>query len=298
MSGNIEELFGLSPRDNSPTAKRLRRTMECPFLGERCTKNLRDGAPSGGCSIKPVTSAPVIVCPIRLYANDYRILQEVSDSVFGKGMSLRSAVPASGHAKTGKSVAVFGRGWGGELRLPARGGHGGYFIDWILAKLDHNGSLNDFVAVEVQSIDTTGSYRTERDTYLRGNTFSGVSSVGLNWENVYKRILPQLIYKGHVLRREPKCTKGLYFVCPEQVYKKIEERAGGTGSWLAYPPGPGTITFRYYNLGPPSPAGTIRTLSFSGEFTTTIDQLANALAAPTNLPPAQVYEEAIRHALA
>ena len=49
----------------------------------------------------------------------------------------------------------------------------------------------------------------------------------MNWENVNKRILPQIIYKGHVLRLEERCTKGLYFVCPKQVYSRIRERLGG-----------------------------------------------------------------------
>ena len=43
------------------------------------------------------------------------------------------------------------------------------------------------------------------------------SNAGMNWENVNKRILPQLIYKGHVLRREELCRKGLFFVCPKHV---------------------------------------------------------------------------------
>ncbi|MSO23167.1 MAG: hypothetical protein EXQ58_07940 [Acidobacteria bacterium] len=68
--------------------------------------------------------------------------------------------------------------------------------------------LVDFVAVAAQSIDTTGNYRKERGAYLREEPFPGVSTGGFNWKNVNKRILPQVIYKGHVLRQEPLCQRG------------------------------------------------------------------------------------------
>ena len=77
------------------------------------------------------------------------------------------------------------------------------------------GKLLGFVAIEVQSIDTTGNYQAEREAYLGDRIVCREdSTAGLNWENVNKRILPQIIYKGHVLRREPLCQKGLFFICP------------------------------------------------------------------------------------
>ena len=62
-------------------------------------------------------------------------------------------------------------------------------------------------------MDTIGSYRAEREAILNGHPYSG-KSVGPNWENVNKRILPQLIYKGHLLEREALCQSGLFFACP------------------------------------------------------------------------------------
>ena len=96
---------------------------------------------------------------------------------------------------------------GKELRLPTRGKSGGYFVDWVLAHVSAQGELLSFVAVEVQSIDTTGNYRKERETYLREEAFAGKSTAGLNWENVNKRIPPQIIYKGHVLRARSRCAR-------------------------------------------------------------------------------------------
>jgi hypothetical protein len=189
-------------------------------------------------------------------------------------------------------IAVFGKGWGKELRLPSRGRSGSYFVDWVLAHMGEDGKLVDFVAVEVQSIDTTGNYRSERDSYLKEIVFPGSSSAGFNWENVNKRILPQIIYKGHVLRQEPLCVRGLFFICPTPVYNKISERLGG--GLRTYPMQPGSLTIMWYDISSEAEEGKLRDLVKIGQFTTTIDQVALAFTAPSNLPPSLVYEKAIR----
>jgi len=193
-------------------------------------------------------------------------------------------------------VAVFGQRWGRELRLPQRRTRGAYFVDWILSLIDRNGQLQEFVALEIQAIDTTGNYRAERDAYIRGSEFPGYSDAGLNWENVSKRILPQIIYKGHVLRREPLCTKGLFFISPTPVYERIRERLGG--EMLAIHLQPGALTFRWYDIGAEVPSGQIRALVNGGQYTTTVDQVALAFTAPSNLPPIGVYQQAIEAELA
>ncbi|MGD0165603.1 MAG: NotI family restriction endonuclease [Candidatus Sulfotelmatobacter sp.] len=299
MASNITELFGYSPVDQSATAKNARKSLRCPFLGQTCIKTLSDGTISGMCTLKPMTSGPVICCPIRLYANDYQILKDVAVQAFGSGFDLVAGSDVAGYRvkNSGKAaIAVFGKRWGKELRLPSRakkagGKVGAYFVDWILAHVDPAGKLLAFVAVEVQSIDTTGNYRAERQAYLDGRPFAGNSTAGPNWENVNKRILPQIIYKGHVLRREPLCHKGLFFVCPTPVYNKIAERLGGNLQEIYQQPG--SVTLMRYDVGSVVPDGQIRTLICSGQSTTTIDQIALAFTAPTNLPPAKVYEQAI-----
>jgi hypothetical protein len=293
MASRIIEFFGYSPDDTSHEAVQARTNRLCPFSGSTCSKTLSDGEISGACTLKPATSGPVICCPIRLYADNYRILGDVAQTAFRAAIPL---LPASKIAqRQGECVAVFGKGWGKELRLPNRGRSGGYFVDWVLARINAAGDLVDFVAVEVQSIDTTGNYRGEREAYLAGTPFPGSSSAGFNWENVNKRILPQIIYKGHVLRQEPLCQKGLFFVCPAPVYGKISERLGG--GLRPYPIQPGALTIMWYDVGPEVPAGNLRGLVPGGSFTTTIDQVALAFTAPSNLPPPKVYEEAIRSEL-
>lgn len=291
MALRIVEFFGYNPTDQSTEAKRVRSDLQCPFLSSQCTKQFRDRTISGACTVKLVNSGPVIACPNRLYAGDYRILSDVAEAAFGTGVTLIPGQRVSQVQHDGRFVAVFGKRWGKELRLPQRLGSGGYFVDWILALIGDNGRLREFVAVEIQAIDTTGNYRAEHDAYLKGQPFSRFSDAGLNWENVSKRILPQIIYKGHVLRREALCTRGLFFVCPTPVYGRIQQRLGGT--LLAYTYQPGSLTFKWYDVGPEVPPGQIRALEAGGQFTTTIDQVALAFTAPANLPPAGVYQEAI-----
>jgi len=293
MASNIIEFFGYEPQDRSAAAATARSQRHCPFLKQQCVKTLNDGEISGACTLKSRNGGPVICCPIRLYANDYQILHDIARLAFGPVIPLLPATAITG--SSGKCVAVFGKGWGKELRLPNRGRSGSYFVDWVLAHLGANGELIDFVAVEVQSIDTTGNYRGEREAYLKNRQFPGMSTAGFNWENVNKRILPQLIYKGHVLRQEPLCQKGLFFVCPTPVYHKIAERLGG--GLRPYPIQPGSLTIMWYDIGPEVLAGQRRELANIGKFTTTIDQVALAFTAPSNLPPPQVYENAIRASL-
>jgi Restriction endonuclease NotI len=296
MASNILELFGYNPSDQSDKAKKARQRLECPFLGRTCTKTLRDGAVSGMCTLKPLMGGPVICCPVRLYAGDYQILKDVAKQAFGGAIDLviGNEVAAYRAKHPGRGcIAVFGKRWGKELRLPNRAKKrgGAYFVDWILANVDAEGKLLSFVAIEVQSIDTTGNYQAERKAYLAGKPFKGKSTAGLNWENVNKRILPQIIYKGHVLRREPLCQKGLFFVCPTPVYNKIAERLGDNLAEIHQQPG--SVTIMWYDVGTEVLDGQIRALELGGQSTTTVDQVALAFTAASNLPPAKVYEQAI-----
>lgn len=300
MASNITELFGYSPQDQSQKAQDSRRHLQCPFLGKTCVKTLSDGTVSGVCTLKPKTSGPVICCPIRLYSGGYKILHDVAAQSFGPDLDLVTGgeLAAFRMSNPGKeAVVVFGKRWGKELRLPNRSKKGAdrtgaYFVDWILAHTSADGRLLSFVAIEVQSIDTTGNYQAERSAHLTGTPFAGSSTAGFNWENVNKRILPQIIYKGHVLRREPLCQKGLFFICPTPVYNKIAERLGGKLEEIHQQAG--AVTMMWYDVGPEVAEGSVRELHLFGQFTTTVDQVALAFTAPSNLPPPKVYEQAIR----
>ena len=299
MAGIIWEFFGYRSNDNSIEARETANQENCPFIKSKCEKTFKGGVISGVCSLKLVKSGPVICCPIRLYAEDYKILRNVSLKVFDEELKLIPGRQAVLCAKTEDKpcIAVFGKRWGGELRLPQKEGSGGYFVDWVLAKLDKTGGLEEFVAVEVQTIDTTGNY--QNGYYALKEDRSIVkTTAGLNWENVSKRILPQIIYKGQVLQREEMCKKGLFFICPEPVFKRIANRLGGMQALIRYALQPASITFAIYNhdLAEEMRDGEILPLKETLVHSTTVYKVQEAFNNVT-LPKENVYRDAILNAL-
>lgn len=301
MVGYIWEIFGYRSNDKSPEALDAAEHKNCPFLGDKCEKTLSDGEISGVCSVSPMRSAAVICCPIRLYAENYRILKDVALDAFGRDYELVPGPKAVSQARRTKmhTIGVFGKNWGGELRVPKKDGKGSFWVDWILALLDEEGALIEFVAVEVQSIDTTGNYRNGRTALLAGDRRDVKTTVGLNWENVNKRILPQLIYKGQLLQREPYCKKGLYFICPERVYEEIIDRVGGMNALPEYrnlQPASISLLAYDYDFDTPPDQGEIAPLKQTARRSTTIESLIRAFNTVT-LTDENVYRDAILEGL-
>ncbi len=255
---------------------------------------------SGVCAVRQVTpgSPNVICCPNRIYAENYKMLSTIAKKSFGQERNLYAGRLAVEKAKAeGGAVAVFGHGWGGELPLPKRQGRGSYYVDWILARLDENGELVEFTAIEVQTIDTTGSYQNARRALIERHAVEK-DTVGLNWENVSKRIIPQIIYKGQVLQREELCRSGLYFVCPKPVYDRVLERLGGKEKLPQFPTQPAAIHFVAYDYLTDIPVedGKIRPLGVVEEYCTTVYKVQEAFSA-VDLPEQNVYRDAIRRSL-
>jgi hypothetical protein len=301
MAGYISEFFGYRVEDKSEVALQTALKQQCPFLPGHCTKILsRDRAIAGVCAIRQKTEGTpdVICCPIRIYADDYKMLRTVSQKAFGQNFELYAGRVAVDKAKSeGGAVAVFGHGWGGELRLPQRKGTGSYFVDWVLARLNENGRLAEFTAIEVQTIDTTGNYRDARAALLKNREIVA-DTVGLNWENVSKRIIPQIVYKGQVLQREELCKTGLFFVCPQAVYNRVINRLGGKEKIPRFPPQPASIHFLAYDYQPFAEThdGIIRPLDVLEEHCTTVYKVQEAFSA-LDLPDENVYRDAIRRSL-
>jgi hypothetical protein len=290
MSLRIVELFGFPA--GSKGLEEAAHTFKCPFIAQTCRKTLNDGTISGVCTLAAKNDTTnVACCPIRLYANKFEALKRVAKQAFDPKLPFFfGSLPRDKYP----CVVAIGKDFGREIRVPNRAG-GTFSVDWFLVHLGDNKSLLEFVAVEVQTIDTTGNYRKERKELLGGNTDPIRSKAGFNWENVNKRILPQLIYKGHVLRLERKCKKGLFFILPTAVNRRIQDRVGN--SLMKYEPQPGSITFHTYSLCNDSePTGPL-TLIFDGSMTTTVDQLALAFSSPRDLPTPGVVEESLVRAI-
>jgi len=299
MPLEIVEVFGYSPSDRSDIAETQRRSQICPFLSKPCWKKFRSGGTvNGTCTVKPQQSEEVIVCPDRLYAEDFQILRDVAEDAFGEGVKLIGPSDIATTQGEQYRVVVFGKRWGKELRVPKSDVDGkGYSADWILARITDSGKVQEFVPVEVQSMDTTGSY--QRAWYelfgLQLPVDCNSTNSNINWENVNKRIIPQLLAKGNVFGNEPLCNKGLYFICPAPVYERLTMRLGAKLS--KRPKQPTALTFRWYKLADAGARGTIRKLEFVDQFTTTIENLKDAFNSTLNLPSIGAMAEKIQNAL-
>lgn len=276
-------------------------TSECPFIGGQCRKVLKNGMLSGLCSGAQVKDpSPVICCPNRLYAEGYKVLEAVVADAFGGGVPLLTDDPLV-LPQDSDAVIPFGHGIGKELQIQHRSSK--FSFDWILALVSPQAVLKEFVAVEIQTIDTSGSYHLQSWAVQKEAGSARVKDFpepdpkqsSFNFENVNKRIIPQIISKGHLLRMEELCKKGLYFICPSPVMARIENRLGG--ALQGYPASSGTVTFHAYDLDLKS--GVVPyPLQLTKSVTTTIDQVYLAFSGPKDMPEPNSYTKVVKGAVA
>lgn len=261
---SIIEAFGHSPYDLSPEVRMLWNLGACPFTNSKCIKTNSDRTITyGTCSVSNRDSS-VIICPNRFYANDYKVLKDIASNRFGHlpfylfGDYIRDRVEIfSGDSPC---VVALGRHSGKEVQVA------GMSMDWILAVV-HKGELVEYLGIEVQSLDITGNYRDNWNSFnsLKDDPVTEISpsNHGLNWANVRKRLMPQLISKGNLYAQSEYVKNGIHFVAPEAVYKKFEEIIGP----IPYQDKPSqeTMTVRTYELGPEKEAGEQRDLIFRRE---------------------------------
>lgn len=287
MSTALREWFGIDLSGSEP----LPVTTECPFVGGECTKKYSDGTANGACSLQTAKFPFIPICPNRMYERDYFILQDAAEFVFGLPLPLytKDSLPLRAQRPSTYALAL-GKGSYGEIPLPRRKGSrtaGNYYVDWILCHIE-NDNVVEFTAAEVQTIDTTGSYR-DVVSALRGGTRVQRTGrgFGLNWENVNKRILPQLVYKGHLFHREERNRKGMLFLCPDAVLKRLLDRLGPSLN-TGFAPQPGSITLMGYK-GDSKNLNLVRATTV----TTTVHDLGLALTSPRDLPEPGAYAAAI-----
>ncbi len=193
---DLVEIFGYAPADLSREARSLWNIGGCPFVNKACIKINHDQTITyGTCS---VTSpyGDIIICPNRLYANHYETLKRVANDAFGDIPFLLYDEYIEKRAGLEECVVALGKNSGKEVQV---GGH--LSMDWILARVV-NTELVEYAGIEIQSIDITGNYRDAwhgyknlPETHIQLSEIPS-SSHGLNWANVHKRLIPQLIHKG------------------------------------------------------------------------------------------------------
>ena len=268
VGNDIVELFGYSADDLSEKAISTFKTNRCPFTNTQCSKTNHDNSLIyGTCSVtaNSMTSMreEVIICPKRLYADNYQIFRDVIAKVWGEiplvvgGNLIKLQQRAS---KFNECVIAFGQNSGKEITVNS---NGKLSMDWVLQRYTHSEFMltaQDYVGIEIQSIDTTGNYRETFAAYSALKEGFQVNQIpnaghGLNWANVHKRLIPQIIRKGNIYSQADRCL-GFFFILPEQVYKKFDEVLGNVEVQSNF--NKHTLSILTYALGNEQGCGSVR----------------------------------------
>lgn len=182
----LAEVFGVPINNFTGEAKRLRRNKLCPFNNRvpSCTKDKAKN-PLGVCSIFS-DGAPVITCPIR-FRERWIIVEKAADFFFEEKSSWTSIA---------------------EVRLVDKYGKSAGNIDIVLVSYDERGNVNDFGSLEVQAVYISGNIRSPFEYYMADPK----RRQNLDWHgkpnypkpdylsSSRKRLVPQVLYKGGILR--------------------------------------------------------------------------------------------------
>jgi hypothetical protein len=176
----IAELFGVSTSlKPTPDWLQIVSKCECPYLRRTCIKN-RKSEPSvriGTCAVAAGRARDrIIICPHRLLERR---------QIFTDCMHLLTL------HEPGNEIHLLP-----EITIP------GGSVDYFLLSVGQDGRVHDFVGIELQTLDTTGTVWPERQRFLQsiGLEVSEEDSeckdpFGMNWKMTAKTILMQLHHK-------------------------------------------------------------------------------------------------------
>lgn len=89
MTGFIVDFFGYAADDKSKKSQEAAKKKICPFMNRTCSKKIDKKDPCGVCGVQTVKMERlVIICPERLYADNYRILRIIAKKAFKVELSL------------------------------------------------------------------------------------------------------------------------------------------------------------------------------------------------------------------
>lgn len=290
---DLIEVFGYAPDDLTSQCRSLWNLSACTFTNKQCTKTNHDGSiVYGTCSV----SSPFgdcVICPKRLYENNYATLRTISKEVFGDlpVYMYEEFIPL--REKLDNCVIALGQNSGKEVKIGAS-----LSMDWVLARLESH-KLVEYTGVEVQSIDISGNYRDAWHSYrnMNAQTTSVTSSEhGMNWANVHKRLIPQIIRKGTIYAKSDLVKSGLYFVVPDIVYRKFEEILGADIP-LLNSGGKDVLTIHTYELSPFLRHGEQRTLLLKRNIRFSLDEFSKRFISGPNLPSGLQLDNAVKRIL-
>ena len=284
------EIFGYAPDDISETARKQWKSQECPFVGDTCIKHShpQDGKVViyGSCSVVNKTkngADEIIVCAQRLYANDYETLKAVVRDATGVRLPIFMANEYSRLKREDQQptdcVVLLGRNSGKEIKL-SQPDVIQLSLDWVMARIVA-GKLKLIIPCEVQSADTTGNYRANWDAYSKELSSIPDSEHEMNWANIWKRMIPQLILKGSIAATSGLSKLGHYFIVPDSVYDRFGRLIGQVADVAS--PGKGVMSVMTYKLGGPVPNGSTRPLVLHRTMRMRTTEFAKAFASGKQL---------------
>jgi len=173
----VAELYGL-PTFQPADWKTVAEAQQCPFLSRKCLKNRKSDAEItiGTCTMEHGrTAIPTMICPFRLLERR---------QIFADCLHLLTL------HEPGNELRIVG-----ELAVP------GGSIDYCLVSV-RDGKARDFVGIELQTMDTSGTVWPERQRFLKqqgvevkAEDTASTKPFGLNWKMTAKTILVQLNHK-------------------------------------------------------------------------------------------------------
>lgn len=173
----VRELFTFSVERDDVNWKSLFRKQQCRFSGKRCFKVRKSQASVsiGTCTVRyGADEKDVIICPHRLLERK---------QIFADCLHLLTS-----HQP------------GNELHLVPEVAIPGGSVDYFLVSTDASRKVRDFVGIELQTMDTTGTVWPERELALqelglKKNVAEPEKNFGMNWKMTAKTILVQLHHK-------------------------------------------------------------------------------------------------------
>jgi hypothetical protein len=151
-------------------------------------------------------------------------------------------------------------------------------VDFVIADVQEDNSIGHFLSVELQAIDITGSAFKAYQALREGIDLPKRPTYGLNWDNVYKRYITQLIRKGYFHHH---WKSKIVAVIQDQIYQNITSRADFMRSDKIKDPNINIIFMTYRFEDDPSRPGQYRPVL------TTVEGTSHA-----NLQNAFLYKEA------
>ncbi len=179
MSNRIVEFFTITINQPETDWRDVVTTQNCSYLAKKCVKT-RKSAPEisiGTCTVEygAKESQKVIICPHRLLERN----QVFIDCI---------------HLLTLHEP-------GNELHKISEVSVPGGSVDYVLASV-RNGKVIDFVGIELQALDTTGTLWNERQSFLNSVGVENIEETakakpyGMNWKMTAKTILVRLHHKA------------------------------------------------------------------------------------------------------